>query len=264
MNITVVIGTSLFLQEHHRRYINITLNWNSHAIKHVEELVNQYYDLLTFLWEWNIGIACNSVLTDGMDNLCVLDVGCRMCSTFVTGLNNNEYQITRGKANDFQASIHFYFYRQPTDTHFSAKMMKKELRSKLKKFLLIQESAFKQKSRIQWLKLGDSNSKFFFSAMKERNSRNSIDELFDSAGQKLSTNKEITEEIRSFYTALIGTAAPSIVGIDVEVVRRGNQLSPDAAESLIRPVTTAEIDKALKFIDVNKAPGLDGLHSFFF
>ncbi|XP_021851602.2 uncharacterized protein [Spinacia oleracea] len=69
----------------------------------------------------------------------------------------------------------------------------KEMSSKLKKFLLIQESAFKQKSRIQWLKLGDSNSKFFFSAMKERNPRNSIDELFDSAGQKLSTNKEITE-----------------------------------------------------------------------
>lgn len=45
MNITVVIGTSLFLQEHHRRYINITLNWDSHAIKHVEELVS----LTTFL-----------------------------------------------------------------------------------------------------------------------------------------------------------------------------------------------------------------------
>ncbi|XP_021863179.1 uncharacterized protein [Spinacia oleracea] len=38
----------------------------------------------------------------------------------------------------------------------------------LKKFLGIQESAYRQKSRIQWLKTGDSNSKFFFSAMKER------------------------------------------------------------------------------------------------
>ncbi|XP_021866679.2 uncharacterized protein [Spinacia oleracea] len=119
----------------------------------------------------------------------------------------------------------------------------KDLSSKLKKFHLIQESAFKQKSRIQWLKLGDSNSKLFFSAMRERNSRNSIDELFDSAGQKLSTNKEITEEIRNFYTALIGTAASSIVGIDVEVVRRGNQLSPVAADSLVKPVTAAEIDR---------------------
>ncbi|XP_056685671.1 uncharacterized protein [Spinacia oleracea] len=85
--------------------------------------------------------------------------------------------------------------------------------SKLKLFLKVQKSAFKQKSRVKWLQLGDSNSKNFFSAMKERH---------------------------------------------------GKQLSSYDAESLIVPVTDQEINAALKGINVNKSPGLDGFNSLFF
>ncbi|XP_021849287.2 uncharacterized protein [Spinacia oleracea] len=110
----------------------------------------------------------------------------------------------------------------------------------LKKFLSVQESAYKQKSRIQWLKLGDSNSKVFFSAMKERYSTNSIDVLYDSQGTKLTTETEITEEIGKFYKQLVGTAATTLT------------------------VTEKEIDEAIKGINIHKAPGLDGYNSLFF
>lgn len=48
------------------------------------------------------------------------------------------------------------------------------------------------------------------------------------------------------------------------MVRRGSHLSPQAARNLARPVSIQKIDDALKGIDVNKAPGLNGLNSFFF
>lgn len=114
------------------------------------------------------------------------------------------------------------------------------------KFLAIQESAYKQKARIQWLQLGDSNTKFFFTAMKERYSRNSIDILFDSTGKKLTTG-EIADEISKFYKALMGTTAPTLRGV---VVRRSPQLSN--AQNLIQPVTIQEIDVALNGIDTKK------------
>ncbi|XP_021852263.2 uncharacterized protein [Spinacia oleracea] len=105
----------------------------------------------------------------------------------------------------------------------------KECSLKLKKFLKVQESAYKQKSRIQWLK-----------------------------------EDAIKEEIKGFYVNLIGTAAPLLTSIDIDLVRKGNQLSAAAAEDLIQPVTNMEIDAALKGIDNNKAPGIDGFNSLFF
>lgn len=38
----------------------------------------------------------------------------------------------------------------------------KELKKQLEKWVKIEESIYKQKSRNQWLKLGDSNSALFF------------------------------------------------------------------------------------------------------
>lgn len=93
--------------------------------------------------------------------------------------------------------------------------------------------------------------------MKERKATNSINILYNSVGTKLTTTTEIKEETKSFYMNLIGSAAHSLTGIDVEVVRNGNQLT-------VEPVSNFEIDDALKGIDVNKALGLDGLNNMFF
>lgn len=86
---------------------------------------------------------------------------------------------------------------------------------KLKKFLGAQEIAYRKKSRVQWLHDGDSNFKFFFSLMKERQNRNNIDILYDSTGKKLEKTEDIKAEISSFYKELIGTAATRLTGIDV-------------------------------------------------
>ncbi|XP_021722697.1 uncharacterized protein LOC110690173 [Chenopodium quinoa] len=80
----------------------------------------------------------------------------------------------------------------------------------------IQESIFKQKSRINWIKLGD------------------------------------------------GTQAPWLPAVDLVTMRRGKQLSSVAQSYLIRPISHAEIDAALKGIDNTKAPSIDGFNSFFF
>lgn len=74
----------------------------------------------------------------------------------------------------------------------------------LHKYLEIDESALKQKSRIQWLKHGDDNNHFFFQAMKERVMRNSIDILYTDSGEALYKNEDIQKEIVLFYQTLLG------------------------------------------------------------
>lgn len=84
-----------------------------------------------------------------------------------------------------------------------------------------------QKSRIQWLKLGDDNTKFFFRAMKERLVRKNIGVLFDSQGNKLTDPQLIEQEIRLFYTNLWSKAA--LIGVDLEMMRRGPMQDHDTA-----------------------------------
>lgn len=100
--------------------------------------------------------------------------------------------------------------------------------------------------------------------MKERHARNSIDILYNNTSKKLTTMQEIKGEISEFYKGFIGTNAPTLTSIDVNIVRQGKQLSSSDAKLLIQPVIVTEIDKALKGIDTNKAPRLDGFNSPFF
>ncbi|XP_021859027.2 uncharacterized protein [Spinacia oleracea] len=134
----------------------------------------------------------------------------------------------------------------------------------LRKWLFVEESALKQKSRIQWLADGDSNSKFFYASVKQRRNMNRISLLYTTQGHKIVDPGEITVEIQKFYMALLGTAATHISKPDLPSLRSGPRLSRIAALSLCVPVTTDEIDLALKSIDDSKAPGLDGYNAVFF
>lgn len=100
--------------------------------------------------------------------------------------------------------------------------------------------------------------------MKTRQARNRIDSIFDSNQVLLKDPDAISHEIISFYKSLLGTQAPWPPVVDLVTMRRGKQLSFAARSYLIRPISHAEIDVALKGIDNTKAPGIDGFNSFFF
>lgn len=52
--------------------------------------------------------------------------------------------------------------------------VEREVRKKLTKWSQIEEVIYKQKSRVYWLKLGDENTKYFFTSMKNRKAHNQI------------------------------------------------------------------------------------------
>ncbi|XP_050218932.1 uncharacterized protein LOC126669490 [Mercurialis annua] len=50
----------------------------------------------------------------------------------------------------------------------------KAMNKHLRKLIYYEESFYKQRSRIQWLRLGDSNTKFFHNSIKQRRTKNNI------------------------------------------------------------------------------------------
>lgn len=108
------------------------------------------------------------------------------------------------------------------------------------------------------------NTRYFHSVVKERTSHNRIDFLKDNNGCLIVDKKQIASNIVDFYKGFLGSSANSLVGIDIQAVRDGTQLSCAQAFDLIRPVSSTEVEAALHAIDDDKSPGLDGFNSFFF
>ncbi|XP_060210979.1 uncharacterized protein LOC132637995 [Lycium barbarum] len=140
----------------------------------------------------------------------------------------------------------------------------KELRRQLEKWSTIEESVYKQKSRVQWLKLGDSNTAFFHASIKNRVSQNMIRSLVSTNGNVINTEKGIEDESIGFYRTLLGSSAKTLPAINLAVMKRRRILDRDKQLRLIAPVQAAEVLQALNGIDDQKAPGSDGFNSHFF
>lgn len=65
----------------------------------------------------------------------------------------------------------------------------------LKKWLNIEQSILKQKSRLKWLNEGDSSSSYFHASLEDRSSQNKIYKLVSVDRCECFTNEEIEEEI---------------------------------------------------------------------
>ncbi|XP_075095111.1 uncharacterized protein LOC142173423 [Nicotiana tabacum] len=99
----------------------------------------------------------------------------------------------------------------------------KELLAEIDKWSNIEEQAIRQKSMANWIMCGDTNSMYFHSQWKIRQSKNTI--------TSICTN--------------------------TEVIKKGPVLNMDQKIALEQPVTIKEIDIAIKDMLVDNAPGID-------
>ncbi|XP_039016262.1 uncharacterized protein LOC120146839 [Hibiscus syriacus] len=125
---------------------------------------------------------------------------------------------------------------------------------------------FKQKAKVQWIRDGDKNSKFFHFIVACRNKRDTIRVSVDDRGCRLESFDSMSQEVLSFYTNLLGTVDSSLKEIDPNLLNDllNYSLPPEAATSLIRDVTDEEIKKAIFGQGNDKAPGPDGFTPLFF
>ncbi|KAJ6670073.1 hypothetical protein OIU85_019845 [Salix viminalis] len=66
-----------------------------------------------------------------------------------------------------------------------------------------EEAFYKQRSRVQWLSLGDHNTKFFHRSLMHRNSRNAIHRLQDGNGVVYTGRKEMGDLAIQYYKSIL-------------------------------------------------------------
>ncbi|KAJ1704421.1 hypothetical protein LUZ63_004200 [Rhynchospora breviuscula] len=119
------------------------------------------------------------------------------------------------------------------------------------------ESRWHQRARVQWLKCGDRNTRFFHATASAKLRKKCIN-LLEVDGQAITNPNEILHAFTVFYQKLLGsTSATYPCSIDTLYGDR-----PLLSE-LAAPFTQFEIKKAVCKLSGNKASGPDGLPNEF-
>lgn len=122
-----------------------------------------------------------------------------------------------------------------------------------------EETLWKQKSRIQWLKEGEMNTKFFHRSALDRRSSNRILELKNDTGEILKNHNEISALLLDHFKSIgqephinrekaikdLTEAIPKII-------------TADQNWALCRKISMEETEEAIRSMPNDKAPGPDG------
>ena len=127
--------------------------------------------------------------------------------------------------------------------------------------VLKEECFLKQKAKVEWLRVGDSNSAYFHKVVKSRQARSRIDSICDGNGVQL-VDDQVPNAFVSYFTSFLGQEG-SILPLD-ESDFITSTLDPNVALYMIRDVTPSEVKDAIFSMGDDKAPGPDGYSAAFF
>ena len=143
-------------------------------------------------------------------------------------------------------------------------MQIRKLENQISNMLMDEEIYWKQRSRAEWQKEGDRNTKYFHTKASTRKRKNRIWGVEDNQGQWLNDQKDIDREFSEFFQDLFKTSNPSYVQVQEAVSGLQPKVTSEMNHQLDEPFTTDEIVEVLSQMGPTKAPGLDGLSAAFF
>ncbi|GJU23286.1 hypothetical protein Tco_1156628 [Tanacetum coccineum] len=126
---------------------------------------------------------------------------------------------------------------------------------------LDEERFLKQKAKIEWLDVGDTNSAYFHKAVKSRNHRSRIDSIMDSNNIQVRGSKVAYVFVSHYHMFLGSDMACNNLNMDGIFSKK---VLADSFSNMARPITNDEIKKAMFRIGDDRAPSPDGFSSAFF
>ena len=156
-------------------------------------------------------------------------------------------RVTNAKA-EWDAT-QFDLDRNPTSE--AAKSTERTLATQYQQLYKDEESYFKQKSRVQWMHLGDRNTSFFYKSLLHRQVRNRIHSLHDDTGNFIHDPQEIGRMASTYFERLL--CAPQLPVTEELNPIFPNTITEASTAATLTPITDDDIQAALFSISDAKA-----------
>ncbi|PNX96867.1 ribonuclease H, partial [Trifolium pratense] len=137
----------------------------------------------------------------------------------------------------------------------------KEVQEKHARLLVQEETYWRQRAKMHWLKEGDLNTKFFHMSASARQRRKKIEKIVNEANVEVKTQAEISKVALNYFDHLFKTNATNHEPVLSLMVPKVTQEDNDR---LLAPITREELHEALFQMDPDKAPGPDGFNPAFY
>lgn len=139
----------------------------------------------------------------------------------------------------------------------------KQLEQELRQIVQKRLDGAKIRSRVKWLEEGEMPSRYFFDLEHKRQTAARISTL-DTPSGKIDKDSDILHEAQRFYQTLYNDEPVDRALQDQLLDQLERKLTYADRQSCEGPITRPEIDAAIKKMNVNKAPGADGLTTEFY
>ncbi|KAK4563360.1 hypothetical protein RGQ29_005753 [Quercus rubra] len=169
--------------------------------------------------------------------------------------------MRRGKELALSHRSRFSHALTPVEAGFATNLtgyyQRFETRVELNCWLDKEDTMWKQRSRLNWFKEGDRNTRFFHANASSRFQKNLIEGIYDDEGLWQEDEKIVVKIFVDYYSELFTTCRPSKF---IEIVDAVHPKVMEAMNStLIREFLPGEVHWALKQMYTLKALGLDGM-----
>ncbi|XP_056860054.1 uncharacterized protein LOC108829850 [Raphanus sativus] len=122
-----------------------------------------------------------------------------------------------------------------------------------------ENSYWEQKSRDQWHRDGDRNTKFHHGITKQRRAQNRIISIKDKHGKLVESEIEVENVAVQYFRDLFSTSSPTELDASLRFI--STKVSSTDNRLLLEEPSELEIRRALFDINPDKAPGPDGMTS---
>eukprot|EP00253_Pinus_taeda_P011878 PITA_11878 len=121
------------------------------------------------------------------------------------------------------------------------------------------KTLWKQKSRIQWLREGEQNTKFFHRSALDYRSANKILEIKNKEGEPLKNHHDISALLREHFNSIAQEPHLDREEAIKELLKAiPKSINSDQNWALCREITLGEVEEAVNSMPNDKAPGPDG------
>ncbi|CAM8991132.1 unnamed protein product [Rhodiola kirilowii] len=136
---------------------------------------------------------------------------------------------------------------------------------KIDEWRLREEILWRQRSRVEWLKEGDRNTRFFHAKATRRKKSNIISRMQNEEGVWLTDERQIGEVTKRYFTNIFSTSRGQVredQNHSFSNIQR--MVTAEMSRKLCEPVTATEVQASIFQMSPMKAPGPDGFHALFY